>query len=88
MKKHITVWLQSRFKDWTEWYYECEKCWMNNWCDVHHIVSRRYQGTDVAENLIMLCRECHTWVHAHNNELEKALLVLIAQTSIIQPTLL
>lgn len=55
--------MQSKWYDWTEWYYECKVCWSNQWCDIHHIQYKSQWGSDDADNLIMLCRSCHTDVH-------------------------
>lgn len=42
----------------------CEVCG-NTWSlQVHHIRSRGAGGDDLPENLICLCVECHTKVHA------------------------
>ncbi len=42
--------------------------------DLHHIHGRG-KGKDVIENLIALCRTCHTKVH--NNEISKEYLIKI-----------
>lgn len=36
--------------------------------DIHHIENRQKNRPDLdeAENLISLCRPCHTWVHSNN----------------------
>ena len=36
--------------------------------DVHHIIQRAYGGTDVPENVVTLCEECH---HAHHANLRR-----------------
>ena len=72
MQKHIKIFLKSRGFDWTESHYNCEKCYWNNWVDVHHIISRRYDNTDRPDNLIMLCRSCHQYIHNHNTTKNKA----------------
>lgn len=33
--------------------------------DPHHVLRRSQGGLDTPENLILLCRSCHDWVHAH-----------------------
>ena len=67
MQEHIKNRLESRNKDWTEWYYECERCGKNNWCDVHHIIFRSQWWSNEPINLIMLCRECHRLAHEFNS---------------------
>lgn len=32
--------------------------------DIHHIVFRSHGGSDNADNLIALCRQCHTKAHS------------------------
>lgn len=31
----------------------------------HHIIFRSHNGSDVEENLIILCKECHSGIHDH-----------------------
>jgi len=39
---------------------ECFNCgWNKSICDVHHIISRKNDGTDDYENLIVVCPNCH-----------------------------
>jgi hypothetical protein len=38
-------------------------CWGES--DPHHVKRRSQGGEDTAENLIVLCRAHHDWVHAH-----------------------
>lgn len=47
----------------------CAKCMRTYACDVHEIKSRARGGsiTDL-ENLIVLCRECHSWITTHPAE--------------------
>lgn len=33
--------------------------------DPHHLLRRSQGGSDAASNLVILCRSCHDWVHAH-----------------------
>jgi len=41
--------------------YRCSKCGKNlSKLDVHHITARRHGGTDEQDNLIVLCRDCHS----------------------------
>jgi len=32
---------------------------------VHHIISRRYNGTWSKENMLVLCQDCHRKAHSH-----------------------
>jgi 5-methylcytosine-specific restriction endonuclease McrA len=41
----------------------CENCGKNPPSDAHHIKTRGSGGGDELENLIALCRACHTKVH-------------------------
>ncbi len=41
----------------------CDRSWQ--WCDVHHIVPKGRHGPDSANNLTLLCRHHHTFVHKH-----------------------
>ncbi len=43
--------------------------------DVHHIKTRGSGGDDVEENLIGLCRECHS--KAHNGEVSRERLLRV-----------
>ena len=43
-------------------YYPCEMC-TRRAVDIHHIKYKSRGGTDNIENLIGLCRDCHTDVH-------------------------
>lgn len=40
----------------------CEVCG-NRAVDIHHVVHKSQGGTDEANNLIALCRECHNRAH-------------------------
>lgn len=40
----------------------CEKCQKKGGHDVHHIHGRG-EGMDVIENLMLLCRSCHSLYH-------------------------
>ncbi len=44
----------------------CQYCNKNRLVDVHHLVFRSQNGKDNIDNLIGLCRTCHT--EAHNNK--------------------
>ena len=48
--------------------FKCRGCgkdmdWAYEWADVHHIVKRSNGGSDNLENLVLLCRECHSKNH-------------------------
>ena len=45
----------------------CEKCGSIA-VDAHHLVKRSQGGDDSAENIRLLCRECHLKAHATNNK--------------------
>ncbi|RLE40541.1 hypothetical protein DRJ16_07080 [Candidatus Woesearchaeota archaeon] len=62
MKKHTKIYLVSAGKTVAD-IIMCEYCNMELAVDVHHISPRGMGGDpskDVAENLIALCRNCHT----------------------------
>jgi len=46
----------------------CEVC-NSMACEIHHITFKSQCGSDEADNLIALCRNCHN--KAHDNELSK-----------------
>ena len=52
-------------------YHSCELC-KRRAVDIHHIKYRSRGGTDNIENLIGLCRDCHT--DAHNEILSEGVL--------------
>lgn len=39
------------------------RCWGP--VDVHHVLPRGRGGTTTADNLVCLCRACHSFVHEH-----------------------
>jgi hypothetical protein len=39
------------------------------WCDGHHVVSWRDGGTTDIDNGVLLCRSCHTMIHASGHRL-------------------
>lgn len=51
--------------------YKCGLCGRQGY-DVHHIVRRSQGGMDIELNLIYVCRECHSKIHARKN-IEKML---------------
>lgn len=38
----------------------CEDCAMDRATEVHHIIPKRYGGTDTPDNLMSLCKSCHS----------------------------
>ena len=61
MKKHTKVYLQGMGYDTTDWI-PCEVC-TKQAVDIHHIEPRGMGGSndrDTIENLMALCRDCHT----------------------------
>jgi 5-methylcytosine-specific restriction endonuclease McrA len=45
--------------------HRCRACSQGHGLDVHHVIARSLGGGDVSENLIALCRHCHSSVHGH-----------------------
>jgi 5-methylcytosine-specific restriction endonuclease McrA len=39
------------------------RCWGP--LDPHHVLRRSQGGLDTLDNLVTLCRACHSWVHEH-----------------------
>ncbi len=44
--------------------YFCELCLVDKVLDVHHIVQHKDEGGDDAENLQLLCKDCHILIHS------------------------
>ena len=44
----------------------CRICSDDYQPELHHLLSRSLQGDDAADNLVSLCRRCHTEVEAHD----------------------
>ena len=42
--------------------YMCQACMSKNNLDVHHI-TYEYTGEEVLENLVAICRDCHSELH-------------------------
>lgn len=49
--------------------------WNKATCDMHHILPKKYGGTDDNSNLVILCPNCHRMVHNHSNEITKEMLL-------------
>ncbi|MGH3998063.1 MAG: HNH endonuclease [Pseudonocardiaceae bacterium] len=45
----------------------CRRCGESA-SDCHHVLTRARGGKDEADNLVALCRRCHSWVHANPAE--------------------
>ena len=61
MKKHTQIYLKAMGYDTTD-FVPCEVCQAQA-VDIHHIESRGMGGSkhaDTIENLMALCRQCHT----------------------------
>jgi 5-methylcytosine-specific restriction endonuclease McrA len=43
----------------------CRACQSTHGLEMHHVIFRSLGGKDEAENLIMLCIDCHRAVHGH-----------------------
>lgn len=68
MQKYIKIYL-DRFDIKTEFELICEACGrMGN--DIHH-VSGRGKGKDVINNLMCLCRMCHSRAHSSKDYIRK-----------------
>ena len=61
MERHKQIYLKHFNYDHAS-YAPCEFCQKRPGSDVHHI-SGRGDGKDVIENLMLLCRYCHTQHH-------------------------
>lgn len=55
----------------------CEHCHEKPGADLHHKQRRSQGGTNTLENLVLLCSECHRWVH--NNVAEAVKLGLLTR---------
>ncbi|MEO6884101.1 MAG: HNH endonuclease signature motif containing protein [Bacteroidia bacterium] len=48
---------------------QCQRCGKNekiNTCHIHHIIRRANDGNHALENLVVLCRSCHTLMDGHS----------------------
>ncbi len=45
--------------------WRCQACDRTGELQVHHIKSRSHSEDDAERNLIVLCPQCHTWLHGH-----------------------
>ena len=76
MQKHTKVYLD--FFDYFDEFIPCEMC-SSKATDVHHLTKRSKFGSkqerDYIENLICLCRSCHTKCHSDKNYNLKARII-------------
>jgi 5-methylcytosine-specific restriction endonuclease McrA len=49
--------------------WHCQKCGSTTNLEVHHQQLRSHGGTDVLDNLITLCRNCHAKIHTKKGEM-------------------
>ena len=49
--------------------FKCRHCGFRQTLDPHHIIFKSHGGKDTTENLITLCRSCHSGIHAGNLEI-------------------
>ena len=63
MQKHVKVYMEH-FGYGEQDYIKCELC-ASRAVDIHHIHGRG-KDKDVIENLMALCRKCHSNAHANN----------------------
>ena len=63
MQRHVRIYMRH-FGFGEQDVIMCEHCNQRRAVDVHHIDGRG-PGKDVIENLVGLCRECHTFAHAN-----------------------
>jgi len=66
MKKHIKIFLEY-YNIGLDEFILCQYCNQERAVDVHHIVYRSHGGLDEIDNLIGLCRKCHSGHHERNN---------------------
>jgi 5-methylcytosine-specific restriction endonuclease McrA len=43
--------------------WRCQVCGSMQNLQIHHITFRSHSGSDVEQNLITLCSDCHAWMH-------------------------
>ena len=67
-EEYASLWRQVLDRD--GW--KCRRCRLRNNLHVHHIIFRSELGKDVSWNLITLCGDCHTLVHAYKLFIECA----------------
>ena len=68
MKKYIKTYLKHNNFDVGD-FIPCQICSALA-VDIHHIIKRSQGGKDTPDNLIALCRECHTKAHNEQFEIE------------------
>lgn len=51
----------------------CQRCHRASSQDIHELKSRARGGSIVdIENLVAICRECHTWITSHPKEAKES----------------
>jgi 5-methylcytosine-specific restriction endonuclease McrA len=73
MRKHVRTYLKHHNIGIEDLWY-CENCGTQEHIynlDIHHIVHRSQMGTDEPENLMCVCRRCHSGHHDRGHELER-----------------
>ena len=51
--------------------YRCRKCGSKTHLEVHHIVQRKDGGSNIPDNLVTLCHDCHAALHRGEFALQK-----------------
>ena len=51
--------------------YKCRKCGSKTRLEVHHIIQRKDRGSDIPDNLVTLCHDCHAALHRGEFTLRK-----------------
>jgi len=54
----------------------CQFCGRRDYTDKHHIKTKGSGGDDIKENLVELCRKCHSLVHAGVIEKDELLKII------------
>lgn len=71
MQKHTKIYYQKMGFDLCD-SIPCERCEAVA-VDIHHILGRG-KDMDIIENLMALCRDCHTYAHSGNRKREMAII--------------
>lgn len=61
----LTAWRKVREAVLRRDRHKCRACQKGGPLDAHHILRRSLGGKDELNNLVALCRNCHTEVHGH-----------------------
>jgi hypothetical protein len=49
----------------------CASCGLGDQLELHHCVPKSQRGSDIVENLVVLCRSCHTKLEGHETGWEQ-----------------